>query len=82
SAIIANVRDERATVITVDSAWEKLDSMTNAIFNIDQLRDRRYLIIFCSEKARFYYRAFDICFYTSITSKQVQIKLHKSFSYI
>jgi hypothetical protein len=41
SAIIANVRDERATVITVDSAWEKLDSMTNAIFNIDQLRDRR-----------------------------------------
>ena len=41
SAIIANVRDERATVITVDSAWEKLDTMTNAIFNIDQLRDRR-----------------------------------------
>jgi len=40
-AVIANVRDERATVITVDSAWEKLDSMTNAIFNIDQLRDRR-----------------------------------------
>ena len=41
SAIIANVRDERATIITVDSAWEKIDSMTNAIFNIDQLRDRR-----------------------------------------
>ena len=41
SAIIANVRDERATVITVDSAWEKLDTMINAIFNIDQLRDRR-----------------------------------------
>jgi len=41
SAVIANVRDERATVITVDSAWEKLDTMTNAIFNIDQLRDRR-----------------------------------------
>ena len=41
SAIIANVRDERATIITVDSAWEKLDTMTNAIFNIDQLRDRR-----------------------------------------
>ena len=41
SAVIANVRDERATVITVDSAWDKLDSMTNSIFNIDQLRDRR-----------------------------------------
>jgi len=41
SAIIANDRDKRATVITVDSAWEKLDTMTNAIFNIDQLRDRR-----------------------------------------
>ena len=41
SAVIANVRDERATIITVDSAWDKLDSMTNAIFNIDQLRDRR-----------------------------------------
>ena len=25
----------------VNSAWEKLDTMTNAIFNIDQLRDRR-----------------------------------------
>ncbi|MBV45157.1 MAG: hypothetical protein CML87_04850 [Rhodobiaceae bacterium] len=41
SAVIANDRDKRATVITVDSAWEKLDTMTNAIFNIDQLRDRR-----------------------------------------
>ena len=41
SAIIANVRDECATIITVDSAWEKIDSMTNAMFNIDQLSDRR-----------------------------------------
>jgi hypothetical protein len=42
SALIVNARNKRSTVITIDSDWgEKLDGMTNAIFNIDQLRDRR-----------------------------------------
>ena len=42
SALIVKARNKRSTVITIDSNWAaKLEGMTNVIFNIDQLRDRR-----------------------------------------